>query len=385
MNPKLQERLKIFKDSANVNNKDRVCNLGNMWAWPVWEAGASLNEAARDYDLRTKILTKFQEKYNFDFYADLWSRNPMKVSDSLGGGTFTLTDDPFVVATGERDYVVAPEDYDAMIEDILKFLWTKFIPRKLPNLLEGDSLTKLKNATRDMLEYKAWDKEITKIMKEEYGTMCLFAGETEYLAPYADLLVDDLRGMKGLMRDIRRCPDKLAEWLEHFGVFGLDTASREKGSNPGKPADYTMTCLAHTFMNAKQFERFYWPYMKAVLDYAAEYDKVVFCFLEGNNERYHDYLVEAGQGHAVLYMEKDDPFKAKKDFEYKHCTGGGMPSLLMKNGTPQECVDYAKKLIDELAYDGGYVFGQDLMVSYPADCDPDNLLAVNNFVNNYKG
>ena len=57
---------------------------------------------------------------------------------------------------------------------------------------------------------------------------------------------------------------------------------------------------------------------------------------------------------------------------------------MLNNGTSQECVDYAKKLIDELAYDGNYFFGADVMLSYPNDCKRENLLAVNEFVSNYR-
>jgi hypothetical protein len=383
MNPLLEERIKLFKETARCNNNERVLNFGNIWAWPIAEAGESLEKASRDYDLRIKILSDFQERYQFDLYADIWSRNPMLVSDALGGGTFVLTDDPFVIATDDRDYIVAPEDYDNMREDFIKYLWTKMIPRKLPNLLEGDSLTMMKNASTELDKYLKYNDDITRIMKDKYGTMCLFAGDTEYLEPYLDSLNFDLRGMKGLSADIRRHPEKLLEFLDAFGVYGLADASRERGSNPNKPADYTTTCLAHTFLSAKQFEKFYFPYLKMIFDYAEEYDKIHYFFLEGHNERFYDYFAEAPAGHFIFHMEKDDLFEAKKFFEGKNALAGGMPAILLNSGTQQECVDYAKHLIDSLSYDGGYMISQDIMMSYPADGKPENLLAVCEYINSY--
>lgn len=383
MNPLLEERIRLFKETARCNNNERVLNFANMWAWPIAEAGVSLNEAARDYDLRIKILRDFQERYQFDLHADLWSRNPMRVSDALGGGTFVMTDDPFVIATGDRDYIVAPEDYDNMQEDFIKYLWTKMIPRKLPALLEGDSCAMMKEARKELDAYYKYDEDITRIMKEDYGTMCLFAGDTEYLEPYLDSLNFDIRGMKGLSADIRRYPEKLQEFLDAFGVYGLADASRVKGSNPNKPADYTTTCLAHAFLSPKQFEKFYFPYLKMIFDYAEEYDKIHFFFLEGHNERFYDYFAEAPAGHFIFLMEKDDLFEAKKHFEGKNAIAGGMPAIMLGNSTKQECADYAKRLIDSLAYDGGYMISQDIMMSYPADCKSENLLAVTDYVNNY--
>jgi hypothetical protein len=64
------------------------------------------------------------------------------------------------------------------------------------------------------------------------------------------------------------------------------------------------------------------------------------------------------------------------------CFVGGMSTDLLGNGTEQQCVDYAKKLIDELG--DGYVFSANKMISFKNDCKRENLLAVTEFVLNYK-
>ena len=60
-----------------------------------------------------------------------------------------------------------------------------------------------------------------------------------------------------------------------------------------------------------------------------------------------------------------------------------MTSALLGNGTPQECVDSAKKLIDEIGRDGGFILSQNKMLSYKEDCRRENLKAVSDFVLNY--
>ena len=47
-------------------------------------------------------------------------------------------------------------------------------------------------------------------------------------------------------------------------------------------------------------------------------------------------------------------------------------------------VDYARKLIDELAYDGGYIFSTVKMLSFPQDAKRENLKAVCDFVYEYQ-
>lgn len=62
---------------------------------------------------------------------------------------------------------------------------------------------------------------------------------------------------------------------------------------------------------------------------------------------------------------------------------GGMPCTLLGKGTQEECVDYAKRLIDELGRDGGFILSQDKMVSFASDCKPENLKAVSQLVHTY--
>ncbi len=61
---------------------------------------------------------------------------------------------------------------------------------------------------------------------------------------------------------------------------------------------------------------------------------------------------------------------------------GGMTTDLLGNGTKQQCIDYAKKLIDELG--DGFIFSTNKMVSFRNDCKRENLLAVTDFVRNYQ-
>lgn len=384
-NPLMEERLKLFKDTVAFKNKNRILNIGNVWAWTVWDNGYKLNTIARDYDMRLKSISEFHERYNFDFYADFWTRNPLKVSDPLGGSVFKLVDDPFNVILDDHSYMQIPEDYDLMMKNYKEFLWTKVIPRKLPKLLEyDDPVARLKEAGKELQAYFKFNEDAYYLMRDKYSTMSLFSGKTEFFAAFLENLYIDFRGMKGVSIDTRRYHDKLKKVCDYFGVYGLDTASKTLGSDPERASDYTMCGIAQTFLSTKQFEEFYYPYLKKMFDYLEKYDKILFCFWEGKNDPYYEFMQDAPKGHCLYYFEKDDIFKAKKVFKDRVSLAGGMPSQMLYYSTPQQCVDYAKKLIDEIGYDGGYFFGPDIMLSYPTDCKRENLLAVNEFVANYR-
>jgi hypothetical protein len=63
---------------------------------------------------------------------------------------------------------------------------------------------------------------------------------------------------------------------------------------------------------------------------------------------------------------------------------GGLTTELLANATPEECVAYTKRLCDELGRDGGFILSEGKMLSYRNDAKPENMLAVCQFVNDYR-
>ena len=77
-------------------------------------------------------------------------------------------------------------------------------------------------------------------------------------------------------------------------------------------------------------------------------------------------------------------FEAKKKIGDNCALVGGFPTDLLGRGTPEECSEYTKKLIDTLGEGGGYILTTDKMISYRTDCRAENLKAVNETAFNYK-
>ena len=85
-----------------------------------------------------------------------------------------------------------------------------------------------------------------------------------------------------------------------------------------------------------------------------------------------------------MHLEQDDIFEARKQLP-NICLAGGMLTELLGSGSKEQCTDYARKLIDEVGRDGGFILGQDKMLTFKGDCNPDNLKAVCDFVQDYQG
>lgn len=186
---------------------------------------------------------------------------------------------------------------------------------------------------------------------------------------------------------MRRYPDKVKDALDslrrYFDLYDPALSpEREEGSSEDFCFDFFVPMIAHPILNPKQFEKFYWPYIKEIIDYAVAKIKQYFY---GHWEKIADCMICSVRFRRVIVLyilSKMTCLKPRK-IGNNMALVGGFPTTLLSQGTKQECIDYAKKLIDELNTDGGYIFGADKMITFRRDCNPENLKAINEFVLNY--
>jgi len=384
----LQERIQLFKDAAHHKKTKRILNFATFWTWKIYDAGYTIEEANKDYQIREKVVRSFQEKYQFDLHLEevLGIRNPLRLADALGRTDYIINNETFALVFPSDICYMEPDEYDEAMDNYTKFLWTKVMPRKFPKLKEPQGKEMITNGVKEFLQFGQFTQHINQVLAEDYGVPPLAVQKP---FPFFEAIFNSLRGIKGTSLDIRRQPEKVEEACEKIGFncFGPDFETYmktiPKGTDMNFAADIQLVFLGHSILSPKQFEKFYWPALKKVFDFAEEKDKIVYIYAEHNNERFYDFFKEAPKGHIIIHPEMDDIFKAKKEIGDKVCLAGGMPAHLLYYGTKEENIAYAKRLIDELGSDGGYIFSQNKMISYPNDCKAENLKAVNDFVREY--
>ena len=384
MNELRLERISIFKNAVTGKETPlRVPHYGNFWSWKVLDAGYKLSDALYNYETYEKVLRHFADNYKMDLVSDLGIRNPLKVTNSLGNTEYKIDDDTGMIQVNDQCFMEADE-YDQLIKDPRKFIWETVIPRKYPLLREKNNSAAFRTFLEYQRENSTWTARYRDIYRDEYGYPSTFAPTQPSPNNAFEMLFTRLRGIVGICRDIQKCPDKVLAAIDAMDeAFILPAFARAKsapkGTNPNTCFDFTMGLLAHTILSPKQFEKFYWPALKRLMDYAEEYDKIGHIFSEGDSTRFYDFFQEFPKNRICVVVEMDDVFEMKK--KLPHITvGGGMPALLLGTGTPDECVAYAKRLIDELGYDYHYVFAEDKMMSFHADCKAENLKAVCDYV-----
>ncbi len=292
-------------------------------------------------------------------------------------------DVPYQFVEGEY---MKPEEYDLFLSDPSDFVLRYYLPRvygtfeplaKLPpfrtfvggffagflGLLSRPEyralVEKLSGAVQAQERLAQESAELNRLMDElGYPAQLNRGGRGGGImgAPF-DTVSDFLRGMKGTMLDMYRCPDKLLAACDKILEWRIAEAKPARPDSKGRPPRQFMPLHRGSdgFMSIKQFEKFYWPGLKKAILKNIELGYIVEPFFEGAWDDRLEYLLELPKGKVVFWTERTNIFRAKEILGKHMCIQGGVPPSLLSAGSPQEVDGYCRKLIDSVGKDGGYI------------------------------
>lgn len=382
-----EERAKRIRDAIQLRIPDRV---------PVWfqDAGyfpakygnITCEEALFESD---KLFASYR-KMLLDYQPDLYFgpgqsiRTPGGAVEAVdckllrlpGRGISPLHSHQYV----EGEYMKA-EEYDELLDDPVDFAIRKYLPRvygaltplaQLPplhtllagyagmglaGLLAGPDFTAAIQAVmeagqkirRHAAAAAAFDEEA-----ESLGFPISFKAGA--LAPF-DAVSDFLRGMRGAALDMYRRPEKLLAAMEKLTPHTISMAigAARMSGHPG--VFMALHRGSDGFMSLKQFETFYWPSLKKTILALVDAGLTPWVFFEGDHTSRLPYYAELPKGKVLGMFDTTDPAEAKRVLGGTMCISGMMPTSLLQFGTPDEIKAYAKKLIDTVGKDGGYIMG----------------------------
>lgn len=358
----------------------RIPMYSNAWTWKVCDAGYKLSEALHDYDIMFDAVCKHHEKYHFDIYNDLGTRNPIRMAEAARTCSYVIDDEKNSIWIGDRERMYADEYPEFLSSGHAKFCFEKVLPRLGQYESREEMFRCIAAAGREQLAMGAYTRRINKQFRDVYGVPTMTGGRFAFPS---DTLFSYLRGLRGISMDFRRNKDYIIPALEEIDAGN----SIEKVLNA--LPDRNEFCfavrtvsLSHTLMNPKQFELYLWPYMKKYIDGIVAYDTTAFIWQEGNIKHLYNFFQDIPAGHFALLGEQDDIREMKKVLPNLTMVGGFSDALLA-SATPEECIDYAKKLIDDVGYDGRYIFSNNKMLSFANDASSANMRALTDFVREY--
>ena len=402
-----QEREKRVMDAIEMRIPDRVPIVTTFGYFPARYCGLTFEAAWYDYDA---WLAAYKRTL-MDFQPDMvfvQSFFPGKVLEYLdpkqtrwpGHGVSPYHSHQAIEAENMK-----ADEYDAYLGDLsdytLRFLlprtcgvmepfsmfpplsslghnyWgTQAIAETLAIPEVAKAVETLQKAGREMEKWRskmvAFNEEIEKL-----GFPPLSGGGGG--APF-DMISDFLRGMQGAMLDMYRQPDRLLELCEKILQDMLERAV-PAAKESGIPRVFmALHRGSDGFMSLKQFETFYWPYLKRVI-LAFINEGITPCiFFEGDWTARLEYLLELPKGKVLGHFDAVDIFRAKEVLKGHVCIRGNIPSSLLGTGTVEEVKDYCKKLIDVVGKDGGYIMSPRSSVD---EAKPENFKAMIDFTKEY--
>jgi hypothetical protein len=394
-------RAQRMVDVYNVQEPDRVpINLpvGNL---PYMNYGINYRTAMYEYDKAVAACKKFNEEYSdeLEYWASPWV-TPGRVMELLDYKLYAwpghrLGENVSSVQFMEAEYMKADE-YDAFILDPSDFWIRTYMPRicgaleplrmfrPITDFVEivnmGQFMPFASPEGQKMLEtLMEVGKEYQKFMKAMFeagpsgaanGYPVAFGAFCK--APF-DTLGDSLRGTQPILKDMYRRPDKLLEALDVIADFTISSLLSAPNVANIFMVTYPLHKGADGWMSQKQFDTFYWPSLKKVMNALINEGLIQNMFAEGGYNTRLESINEFPKGTVCWYFDKTDMAKAKKILGNKCAVQGNVPLSLLVTGTAADTKEYCRKLIEDCGKGGGFILSAGGVADNPK---LDNLRAM---------
>ncbi len=402
---KYKERARRVRRAIDLEEPDRTPVFINTGFFPAFYAGISAEEAMHDPEKMGDAFKKFV----FDFEPDVHTTSPViipngRIFEALDyqlyrwPGHGTSPDTSYQCVEGEY---MEPEDYDKLIQDPSDFWLRTYLGRicgelepfeklsPLTDIIELPSIpaatlpfgmpdvqSALKSLMEAGEESLKWQQEIGKVIQEitALGFPLFLDGLSK--APY-DVLGDTLRGSRGVMLDMKRRPEKLLEAMDRLTPLMI-----KLGVSGAKATGIPIVFMplhkgADGFMSDEEYKKFYWPFLKRVIQGIIDEGLVPWVFAEGAyNQRLEVLKNDHPDGRVIWHFDQTDMEDAKEMIGDRICIMGNVPSSLIQTGTPEKVRDYCEDLIDKVGSEG-FILNTGAVVD---QAKPENLKAMVNTV-----
>jgi uroporphyrinogen-III decarboxylase len=376
-------RVQRFQDALNMKKPDRVPVFPMQGFFGAYYGGYTPYDVMYDYNTLMESYVKMIVECNPDAHSSVTGAPPGVVYDLIDYKLYSWPGHGVPKNASyqarEGEYMKA-EEYDALISDPTNYFLSAWLPRVMGKMAGLTSLTPFTNMTEMYGGFTAAafvpfgtppvQEALKTMMKagEEalkwiqvvggYGaTMtakgfpAFFGGGTK--APF-DTIGDTLRGTKGIIMDMFRHPKQLVRACEQFVPIAIKMGVDNAKLNGCPVVFIPLHKGADGFMNDKQFQQFYWPTLRAVLEGLVKEGCIPFPWAEGGYDSRLDAIKDSPEG-TFWGFDKIDMARAKKLIGNHLPIGGAIPISILSVGTKQEVIDEVKKEIKIMGEGGGYI------------------------------
>jgi uroporphyrinogen-III decarboxylase len=386
-----QQRLKRYTTAMRNEKPDMVPIRPFVAEFVAKYAGYTCQEVAHDYEKALDATRRCAADFDWDATVAnmvfVWTG----LTEAIGLKYYAVPGMQIPADTAFQ-YIEPPEDdahmredeYDPLIDDPTGYLFNVWLPRVAREVRPmgeptsmGNNLSFVKGGMAMMQYFGALGNQVGRL-RSESGTVSAIAGILK--GPF-DIIADKLRGYKALCMDMFRQPDKVIAACEALAPHLLKVAAMT--SDPAKqvPVGLWMHRGCVPFLSPPQFEKFYWPTLKWIIEELWKQGIQTLFYAEGEWNPNLKYIAELPDLSIVYHVDRGDIFEVHKAVGHKFCLSGGIPNDLLAFGTPDEVRTCCKKVIEGVAGDGGYVM--DASAIMQDDTKPENVKAMTEATREY--
>ena len=376
-----EERLARLRNALELKGTDRPIANPGVGEYILRRAGLDGVDLLYNHERVFEPVIEFNKEFQPDLAISGFTY-PGEVFDILGFQTYIWAGQKLPASGSiqcvEGEYMMADE-YDEFIMDPSGFWLKKYIPRiftalepvkmlaHLPRISEivdvgaaavPFGMPPVREAMQALLDAgEAAMKWVSVAGKT--GAALSAAGfpsmSTAFCKAPFDFLGDTLRGTRAIMLDLYRRPDKVIAACEAYVpilVKGITDAANERGAT---------TCMfplhkgADSFMSQEQFDKFYWPTLKAVMLGLWEEGISSYMFVEGAYNNRLETIAEMPEGSTCWWFDQTDMQKVHDILGDKFTIAGNVPASLMSTGSVEDLRAYCEDLCDLFQDHPGYL------------------------------
>jgi uroporphyrinogen-III decarboxylase len=386
-----QERLRRYVTALRNEKPDKVPIRPFVAEFTARYAGYSCQEVCHDYNKAFEAAVKCAKDYDWDAVVAnmvyVWTGLAQAIGLRYYGipGIGIPHNVGFNYIEPSEDQAFMREDeYDALIDDPTGFLYNVWLPRVSTEVSRigepstyRNNLALVKGGMAMMVYFMAFGPQIQRL-RTECGTASAIAGI--FKSPF-DIIADKLRGYVGLTMDMHTQPDKVLKACEalapHLVNVGLTTADPLKQV----PIGFWMHRGCVPFINPGQFQSHYWPTLKPCIEEFWRHGHQTMFYAEGKWDYHLDDFATLPERSILFHVDQGDLWLAHRKLHHKFALSGGIPNVLLSYGKPDEVRAYCRKVLEEVAADGGYIMDAGAIMQN--DTDPENLRALTETTREY--
>ena len=391
MEQRYQQRLSRYVKAMRNEKPDRIPIRPFVAEFTAKYAGYTIQEVTQDYQKAFAAARKCAADFDWDAVVGNMVYGWSGLTQAIGlkyyatPGVDLPPDTGFQYLEPPQDSAwMRPEEYDLLIEDPTGYLFNVWLPRVSADVSPmgqpasfRNNLSFLKGGMA-MLSYFNGFGTQAALLRSESGTVSAISG---ILKAPLDILADKLRGYMGLVADLFRQPDKVLAACDALAPHLLHVALGGADPNKNVPIGLWLHRGCVPFLSPPQFEKFYWPTLKWIIQELWAHGHQTLLYAEGEWNANLKWIAELPDLSVIYHVDRGDIFEVHRAVGHKFCLSGGVPNDLLAFGKPDDVRAHCKKVIDGVARDGGYIM--DASAIMQDDTKVENLRAMTEFTREY--